>query len=110
MRIYTESELRDKYKREPFISFTLPKECRLTPAAAQFLSERKIEIVQDNRLALDNSFKRQKRKILKKVRQPAKAGTHDSSQGLKSRFKKRSRHQIPRETGYSGSDCCFIHH
>lgn len=44
MRVITEIELRDEYKKAPFTSFKLPEGCRLTPSAAQFLSERKIEV------------------------------------------------------------------
>lgn len=44
MRVITEIELRDEYKKAPFTSFKLAEGCRLTPSAAQFLSERKIEI------------------------------------------------------------------
>lgn len=45
MRVITEIELREKYKKMEFTSFVLPKGCRLTPSAAQFLSERKIEVI-----------------------------------------------------------------
>ncbi|KUO51741.1 MAG: hypothetical protein APF76_15270 [Desulfitibacter sp. BRH_c19] len=45
MRVVTEIELRDEYKKVPFTSFKLPEGCRLTPSAAQFLSERKIEVI-----------------------------------------------------------------
>lgn len=45
MRVITEIDLRDKYKKVPFVSFTLPEGCRMTPAATQFLSDRKIEII-----------------------------------------------------------------
>ncbi len=44
MRIYTESELRELYQKSPFTFFELPPGSRLTPAAAQFLSERKIAV------------------------------------------------------------------
>lgn len=44
MRIFTEFELREKYRNNPFSSFHLPAGCRLTPAAAQFLSDRKISV------------------------------------------------------------------
>ncbi|MGI6686274.1 MAG: cobalamin adenosyltransferase [Bacillota bacterium] len=44
MRAITETELRDAYKKAEFISYTLPEGCRLTPAAAQFLSERRIPV------------------------------------------------------------------
>lgn len=45
MQIITETELRNNYRQEPFKTFLLPTGCRLTPAASQFLSERRIEIV-----------------------------------------------------------------
>lgn len=44
MRVITETELRDKYKKSEFASYTLPEGCKLTPAAAQFLSERRIQV------------------------------------------------------------------
>ncbi len=48
MRVITEVELREKYKKSPFTSFTLPAGCKFTPAASQFLSERQIEIKEKN--------------------------------------------------------------
>ncbi len=48
MRVITEIELREKYKKMEFTSFVLPKGCRLTPSAAQFLSERKIEVIRED--------------------------------------------------------------
>ncbi|MDW7673831.1 MAG: cobalamin adenosyltransferase [Bacillota bacterium] len=45
MKAITELELRDNYKKAPFTSYMLPEGCRLTPSAAQFLSERKIQLV-----------------------------------------------------------------
>lgn len=42
----TELELRDRYRQAPFNSFELPAGARLTPAAAQFLNERKISLIQ----------------------------------------------------------------
>ena len=44
MRAITETELREAYKKAEFTSYTLPEGCRLTPAAAQFLSERRIPV------------------------------------------------------------------
>lgn len=44
MKVVTEIDLRDLYRKEPFIVFSLPAGARLTPAAAQFLSERKITL------------------------------------------------------------------
>ncbi|ABO49834.1 cobalamin adenosyltransferase [Desulforamulus reducens MI-1] len=45
MRVFTELELRDQYFKNPFATFHLPPNCRLTPAATQFLNERKIKVV-----------------------------------------------------------------
>jgi len=48
LRVITELELRDLYRREPFTRFELPAGAGLTPAAAQFLSDRRI-IVNERR-------------------------------------------------------------
>lgn len=45
MRVITELELREQYKKSEFTSFYLPEGARLTPAAAQFLSERRIPVL-----------------------------------------------------------------
>ena len=45
MRAITETELRDMYKKTEFTTFNLPAGARLTPAAAQFLSERRIQVL-----------------------------------------------------------------
>lgn len=45
MRIITEAELREQYKKAEFTSYELPADCRLTPAASQFLSERRIQVI-----------------------------------------------------------------
>ena len=47
MKVITELELREIYKKNPFTSFDLPSGMKLTPAASQFLSERKIKILRD---------------------------------------------------------------
>jgi ethanolamine utilization cobalamin adenosyltransferase len=44
MKAITETELRMEFKKAEFTSFTLPEGSRLTPAAAQFLSERRIPV------------------------------------------------------------------
>lgn len=44
MRAITETELRAEYRKAEFASYTLPEGSRLTPAAAQFLSERRIPV------------------------------------------------------------------
>lgn len=45
MKIFTEFELREQYSKTPFSTFHLPPKCRLSPAAVQFLSDRKIQLV-----------------------------------------------------------------
>lgn len=47
MRIITEAELRDQYKKAEFTSCRMPEGTRLTPSAQQFLSERRIKILTD---------------------------------------------------------------
>ncbi len=44
MKVITELELRDMYREAPFTRFTLPAGAGLTPAAAQFLNDRKITV------------------------------------------------------------------
>ena len=48
MKVITEIDLRDKYKNEPFDTYTLVYPQRFTPSALQFLSERKIKIIEIN--------------------------------------------------------------
>lgn len=47
MKVITEIELRDLYRKKPFESFTVHSPEKLTPAAAQFLTERRIRIIED---------------------------------------------------------------
>ena len=48
MKVITEIDLRDKYKNEPFDTYILVYPQRFTPSALQFLSERKIKIIEIN--------------------------------------------------------------
>jgi len=48
MKVITEIDLRDKYKNEPFDTYTIVYPERFTPSALQFLSERKIKIIEIN--------------------------------------------------------------
>lgn len=50
MRVITETELREQYKRAVFTSFRLPEGAGLTPAAKQFLGERRITVLQADNL------------------------------------------------------------
>lgn len=47
MRVITETELRDMYKQDEFTSYTLPAGVKLTPSAHQFLTERRIQIIEE---------------------------------------------------------------
>jgi len=44
MKAITENELREQFKKAEFTTYNLDEGCRLTPAAAQYLSERKIAV------------------------------------------------------------------
>ncbi|MEG6617395.1 cobalamin adenosyltransferase [Peptococcaceae bacterium 1198_IL3148] len=46
MKFITEMELRDLYKREPFTSYVLEPDARITPGARQFLMDRRVTLVQ----------------------------------------------------------------
>jgi ethanolamine utilization cobalamin adenosyltransferase len=46
LKVITEIDLRDMYRKEPFESFTLVYPEKLTPAAFQFLTERRIRIIE----------------------------------------------------------------
>lgn len=48
MRIVTEIELRDLYKKEPFESYKLPPSVKITPAGRQFLNDRRIKIIEQD--------------------------------------------------------------
>ncbi len=45
MKIITELELRELFKEQPFVSYRLDQSARMTPAAIEFLNERKIMIL-----------------------------------------------------------------
>lgn len=47
MKIITEIDLRERYKKNPFESYRLERMTRMTPAAAEFLNERKIKIIDE---------------------------------------------------------------
>lgn len=47
MKVITEMDLRDLYRKEPFEVYTLVHPARLTPAAFQFLTERRIRIIEE---------------------------------------------------------------
>lgn len=49
MKVLTELELREHWKREPFTCYSLPSDIRMTPAARQFLTDRRIEVIDQSR-------------------------------------------------------------
>lgn len=55
MRVITEMELRDLYRKQPFDTFTLVNPERLTPSASQFLSERRIKLIEENTKSIVNN-------------------------------------------------------
>lgn len=46
MKFITEMELRDLYKTEPFATYVLELETKITPGARQFLADRRVTLVQ----------------------------------------------------------------
>ena len=52
MKIITETALRDRYKNDKFESFVLNKGEKLTPAAAQFLTDRRIRVQNNDHAVL----------------------------------------------------------
>lgn len=48
IRFITEEYLRDLYRKEPFNTYKLQQGQRLTPGAAQYLSDKRIEMITDN--------------------------------------------------------------
>lgn len=50
MKFLTEDDLRLEYHQFPFDTFTIKKECRLTPGARTFLLDRKIRIIDERQI------------------------------------------------------------
>lgn len=48
MKFLTEDDLRIAYQKSPFETFTVNKDCRLTPGARTFLIDRKIKILNED--------------------------------------------------------------
>ena len=59
MKVITELDLRDSFRKEPFETFTINFPEKLTPAAFQFLTDRKIKIIE----VTDNAENIQKEKV-----------------------------------------------
>lgn len=74
MRAITETELREMYKKSEFTSFNLPEGCRLTPAAAQFLSERRIKVV-DGSEPVRKIFPLQETAVEKEINYPERSNS-----------------------------------
>ncbi|KGK85067.1 ethanolamine utilization cobalamin adenosyltransferase [Desulfosporosinus sp. HMP52] len=47
MKFITEMELRDLYRREPFTTYSLEPDTKITPGARQFLVDRRVTLVQN---------------------------------------------------------------
>lgn len=45
MKFITEEDLREAYKREPFVRYEIPLDTRLTPGARQFLLDWRVQII-----------------------------------------------------------------
>lgn len=68
MKVVTEIELREQYKKNSFDTYQLRDGERLTPAASQFLNERMIKVVQsntENMIRVQNSIAMDKVKKLR---------------------------------------------
>lgn len=50
MKVITEMDLRELYRKEPFETYTLVHPAKLTPAAYQFLTERRIRIIEEKQM------------------------------------------------------------
>lgn len=57
MKVITELELRDRYRKKTFDSFTLEHSEKLTPSASQFLSEKRIKVIQQNEISKEKKIK-----------------------------------------------------
>lgn len=83
VRFITEEYLRDLYKKEPFDTYRLQQGQRLTPGAAQYLSDKRIKV------ASDNSTTKEKNQI-KAEKQVKKADQEENSNlNLSSNLKKK---------------------
>ena len=61
MKVITEIELRDLYQKQPFDCYKLEYPDKLTPAAYQFLTERRIEITEINHKNSDKPASKEKK-------------------------------------------------
>ena len=68
MKFITEDDLRILFRREPFASYDLPAQAKLTPGARQFLLDKKISFCDDPLTA--------KRKITKPGRSNRRGTSH----------------------------------
>ena len=90
MRAITETELRDQFKKAEFTSYALEEGCRLTPAAAQYLSERKIAVTGPGATAANSGAHRlpAQGKPVSLTETPAAPATYTASdfQGVKPEY------------------------
>ncbi|CAM2800961.1 cobalamin adenosyltransferase [Hathewaya histolytica] len=66
-KFITESYLRDLYRKKPFDTYKLEQEQRLTPGAAQYLSDKKIKINSDISDTLKTNKKASEKKQLEEI-------------------------------------------
>lgn len=57
MKVITELELRERYRKKTFDSFILEHSEKLTPSASQFLSEKRIKVIQQNETSKEEKVK-----------------------------------------------------
>jgi len=98
MRAITETELREEYRKSEFTSYTLPEGSRLTPAAAQFLSERRISVHTGS--SIPETKKGTEKPSLKKDNEVSKTYSAEDFKGNKPEFM----------THINGSELVFKNH
>jgi len=65
VKFITEDVLRMEYRKEPFVSYEIKKDIRLTPGARQFLLDKQVEITDEREIFI----KEGKAKVSKKTKQ-----------------------------------------
>lgn len=86
MKIVTESELRASWKHEPFKVLKLTKDEKLTPAAREFLSERRIELLYTEDLNREDSVSTYKPEHLTHLRGSETVPKNDARIRLRGRL------------------------
>lgn len=55
MKFITENDLRVRYRKQPFTEYEIAPDSRLTPGGRQFISDRRITLVQPGATPVENS-------------------------------------------------------